>query len=453
MTFHTYNFDLHSFFNDQHIHKNLPDELLLDLVQYRTLQYFIKYAHPHSGMIRERSNSSPAYNTFDTVTTGGSGFGIMALIVGAERGWLESQDAQSRIVKMVDFLGNSTSHHGVFPHFMNGNTGSTIPFSKLDDGGDLVETSFLMMGLLCAREYFGAENPDLARKINALWDAVEWNHHISPVDKSLHWHWSQTHQYGMAHPVAGWNECLVTYVLGAASKDHAIAPEMYHDVWAKGKEFRNGHRYHGHELQLGPEEGGPLFMSQYSFLGIDPRGLQDKYADYEAQNRAHALINYEHCKVNPFKFDGYGSHCWGLTASDSTPDGLSSSYNAHSPTNDHGVIAPTAALAAMPYTPAESMKALRHFYEDRGEKIFGGQGFMDAFHASSEWISHSHLAIDQGPIVVMIENHRSGLLWNLAMKTPEVQKGLSVLGFSTPHDRKKKPSLRVSLLGPDPVYA
>ncbi len=442
MNFLHHRFEKSTLLQSGDIYRHLDDEELLDLVQCRTLQYFIDYAHADSGMIRERSNHSSAYDAYHTVTTGGTGFGIMAMIVGVERGWLSSHDGLSRIESIVSFLENGQSYHGVFPHFMDGRTGKTIPFSKMDDGADLVETSFLMMGLLCAREYFGKDHPGFAARVNALWGAVEWNHHIHPEKKTLMWHWSQQHHYGMNHMLQGWNECFVTYVLGMASERHAIESDAYHTVWAKGKEFRNGREYYMRELPLGPKKGGPMFLSHYSFMGIDPNGLHDGYTNYGAQTRAHAEINYRHCVKNPYKFAGYGKNCWGLTASDSLPYDGRSTYRAHSPTEDWGVISPTAALSSMPYTPIESMRALRHFYEDRGDQLFRAHGFVDAFCPADGWTSDSHIAIDQGPIVVMIENYRSGLLWKLGMGAPEVRRGLEILGFKSPY-LKPAPNLLV----------
>lgn len=422
-----------AFLSSRTIRKNLEDDRLLDLVQYRTLKFFTDFAHPWSGMIRERTNASPAYDTLETVTTGGTGFGIMAMISAVERGWLPRAVFATRVQKIVDFLNAAQNHHGVFPHFMNGTTGRTVAFSAKDDGGDIVETSFLMMGLLSAKGYLGYEYPKLGAKIERLWENVEWSHHLRPEKNDFVWHWSPNHGYDMGHRLEGWNECLITYILATASPTHPIPADLYHDIWAKGKEFRNGRTYYGHELQLGPDYGGPLFLSHYSFLGINPRGLKDGYADYEAQTKAHAMIHYEYSRENPHRFDGYGKNCWGLTASDSTPFNGRDAYRAHVPSEDYGVIAPTAALSSFPYTPVQSMDALRHFYEDRGDRIFGKCGFADAFHSASEWVSHSHLAIDQAPIVIMIENYRSGLLWNIGMNLPEIQRGLQMLGFKSPY--------------------
>ena len=406
------------------------DDALLDLVQRQTLAYFWDFGHPASGMARERSNPVSGYDYRDTVTSGGTGFGIMALLAGAGRGFLPRAAVLDRIRTIVASLARADSHHGVFPHFLHGGSGATIPFSEKDDGGDLVETSYLMMGLLCARQYFAgasAEEAALREATDRLWHAVEWDWHSRGGREVLYWHWSPRHGWAIDHAITGWNECLITYVLAAASPSHPIAPAAYHHGWTDSPAFRNGRTYYGIELPLGPGHGGPLFFSHYSFLGLDPRGLRDRYADYWAQNLAHTLINRAHCIANPHGYDGYGPLCWGLTACDGD-----AGYGAFSPENDRGVIAPTAALSAMPYTPRDSMAALRHFHQDRGAEIWGRHGFVDAFNRTRGWVAEGNLAIDQGPIVVMIENHRSALLWDLFMSCPEVRAGLRRLGFDSP---------------------
>jgi hypothetical protein len=408
--------------------KNLTDDQLLDLVQKQTFRYFWDYAHPVSGLARERSNKSFDYG--DEVTTiGGSGFGIMSIIVAAERKWITRDTAAKFLLKMVKFLSKADSYHGVFPHWVHGATGKTIPFSRKDDGADLVESSYLFQGLLCARQYFTGNTPvesDLRNRIGWLWNDVEWDWFTKGGQDVLYWHWSPNNGWAMNFPVRGFNECLIMYVLAASAERYPVPASVYHRGWAESNFFKNGKEFYGIKLPLGFDYGGPLFFSQYSFLGLDPRGLKDQYADYWEQNKNHTLINREHCVRNPKGFKGYGPNCWGLTASD-TYDG----YNAHSPTNDFGTITPTAALSAFPYTPEYSMQALRHFYNDLGAKIWTDYGFVDAFNETRNWYADSHLAIDQGPIIVMIENHRSGLLWKLFMSVPEVQKGLKKLGFSS----------------------
>jgi hypothetical protein len=406
------------------------DDSLLEVVQRETFRYFWEGAHPVSGLAFDRRTSGKGAGDADPVTIGGSGFGVLALIVAAEREWVARDAAVERLGRMLDLLSRARRHHGAYPHFIDGRTGEAIAFSPKDDGADLVETSFLMMGLLSAREYFARDTREetAARaRISTLWSDVEWSWFTRGGRKVLYWHWSPKHGWAMNHAIRGWNECLVTYVLAASSPNHSVEPAVYHRGFASGKGFRNRKSWYGIELPLGPPYGGPLFFAHYSFCGLDPRGLKDRYADYWEQNVRHVGINRAHCSANPGKFEGYGESCWGLTASDD-PTG----YSAHAPDNDNGTISPTAALASLPYAPAEVMFVLRRFLVTRGKRLWREFGFVDAFCESRNWYADTFLAIDQGPITVMIENHRTGLLWNLFMSVPEVQAGLLRLGFSSP---------------------
>ncbi len=408
-----------------------PDAGLLDTVQRQTLHYFCDFAHPASGLARERSNTTDLYGN-EVVTTGGSGFGVMAIIAGVERGFVEREAAVAQMLKITAFLtGKAERFHGAFPHWLNGESGRTFAFSRKDNGGDLVETAFLMQGLLAAHQYYNRDEADeaaLRTSIDRLWRTVEWSWYTQGDKNQLYWHWSPAYGWAMDHAIRGWDECLITYVLAAASPTYAIRPEVYHKGWTATDHFRNGKKYYDITLPLGFDYGGPLFFSHYSFLGLDPRGLKDRYADYWQQNVAHTLINRAYCIDNPKGWKGYGPACWGLTASD-TPKG----YSAHSPENDNGTISPTAAISAMPYAPEESMAALRHFYYGMDGRLWGEYGFIDAFNLSADWYAKSYLAIDQGPQVVMIENYRSGLIWDLFMSHPDVQRGLRALGFESPH--------------------
>ena len=404
----------------------ISDSALLQLVQQQTFKYFWDFGHPVSGLARERNTSG------ETVTSGGSGFGIMTILVGINRNFISRADGLARMQKIVGFLKNTAQKfHGAFPHWINGSTGAVIPFSAKDDGADLVETSYLFQGLLCARQYFNGVSTDetnLRNDINTLWNAVEWDWFRKNNENVLYWHWSPNNSFDMNVPVQGWNEAVITYVLAASSPTHTIPELVYDNGWARNGAIRNNNTYFGLTLPLGEPNGGPLFFAHYSFLGINPHDLTDAYANYWTQNVNHSLINHNYCKFNPKAYYGYGDSCWGLTASD-IPGG----YTASSPTNDVGVIAPTAAISSLPYTPAESMKALKFFYFLLGDKIWKEYGFVDAFSLHQLWFANSFLAIDQGPEIIMIENFRSGLLWNLFMSCPEVKTGMTKLGFSSPN--------------------
>jgi hypothetical protein len=413
----------------------ISDDSLFTLVQQRTFQYFWDGAEPTSGAARERFHADDEYpeNDKHVVTSGGTGFGVMAILVGIERGFITRQQGFERLNKFLTWLEKADRFHGVWPHWWNGETGKVQPFGQKDNGGDLVETSYLLQGLLCVREYFkegNATEKELSRRIDKLWKEVEFDWHRKNNENVLYWHWSPQYQWEMQFPVEGYNECLIMYVLAAASPTHGIPAEVYHEGWARSGGIRNDstHKQYGYHLALrhnGAQQfGGPLFWAHYSFLGLDPRNLKDRYADYWEHNRNHTLINREYCVRNPKGYKGYGAHSWGLTASYSIRF-----YAAHSPQEDHGVISPTAALSSFPYTPEESMEAMRHFYS-LGDKLMGKYGFYDAFSEHHNWYTPRYLAIDQGPIVVMMENHRSQLLWKLFMSAPEIKAGLDKLGFT-----------------------
>ncbi len=406
----------------------ISDSALLTLVQQQTFNYFWEFGHPVSGLARERTSSG------DLVTTGGSGFGVMSMLVGVQRDFITRSDALTRITTIVNFLTNKvTRYHGAFPHWLNGATGATMPFSPQDNGGDIVETSYMIQGLLCARQFFNSSTDtneiNLRTAINNIYNGVQWNWYRQNGQNVLYWNWSPDQGFVVNVQVGGWDEALITYVLAASSNvdSNTIPKIVYDNGWAHNGGMKNGKSYYGITLPLGPDYGGPLFFAHYSFQGINPNNLTDAYANYWTQDTAHARINYLYCVNHPGN-NGYSSSCWGLTASD-IPNG----YTASSPTNDVGVIAPTAAVSSLPYTPTESMNAIRFFYYTLGDKLWSQYGFLDAFSLSSAWFDSDCLAIDQGPEIVMIENYRSGLLWNLFMSCPEVKTGMKNLGFTSPN--------------------
>jgi len=417
--------------------EKLSDEALLTLVQKQTFQYFWDGAEPNSGLARERYHVDGDYpqNDKHIITSGGGGFGVMAILVGMERKFISREQGRARLQKIISFLETADRFHGAWPHWWNGETGKVKPFSKKDDGGDLVETSFMAQALLCVRQYLqngNAEDKQLANRADQLWKAIDFNWYRNGQNV-LYWHWSPNYAWEMNFAVRGYNECLIMYVLAASSPTHGVPAEVYHQGWADNGKIVSPTEAFGYKLQLkhqgDPKNGGPLFWAHYSYLGLDPRGLKDKYADYWEENKNQTLINYTWCEKNPKKFVGYGPDNWGLTASYSVKG-----YSAHGPDEerDLGVISPTAALSSMPYAPEQSIRAMKHWYYDLNDQVWGEFGFYDAFSETDNWYPKRYLAIDQGPIVVMMENYRSGLLWNLFMSCPEIQTGLKKLGFQSP---------------------
>lgn len=410
-----------------------PDDPLLDTIQKQTFNYFWEGAEPHSGLARERLHMDDVYPTSpkNTVTTGGSGFGMMALLVGIKRGYVTREEALSRFEKMVDFLEKADRFHGAWPHWLNGETGKVVPFSKKDTGGDLVETAFLIQGMLTVKEYFkngNAQEKQLAHKIDQLWRGVEWDWYTKG-ENVLYWHWSPTDNWDMNFPIGGYNECLIMYVLAAASPTHPISKEVYDQGWALNGKIISKDSLYDIPLVLNYYENedadiGPMFWAHYSYLGLNPKGLKDQYADYWQLVQNQAKIHHAYAVENPKNFKGYGDSLWGMSSSYSV-----NGYDAHRPGNDLGVITPTAALASFPYTPNESMKMLHYLYTEQ-DSLIGKYGPYDAFSLEDNWFVPRYLAIDQGPITIMIENYRSGMLWNLFMQNEDVKRGLDKLGFT-----------------------
>lgn len=425
---------------DLTIKKNLSDEELLDLVQKQTFQYFWDGAEPSSGAGRERFHVDNVYpeNDKSTVATGATGFGLMAILSGIDRGYVTKQEGLERLNKIMDFLAKADRFHGAWPHWLYGETGKVRPFGQKDNGGDLVETSFIAQALICIDAYYKNGTSDekaLAKKADDLWRGIDFSWYRNGNQNVLYWHWSPEYKWEMNFAVKGYNECLIMYVLAASSPTHTIPAEVYHEGWGRNGGIKADFKVYGHPFTMdyqGQKNAvGPLFWAHYSYLGLNPKGLKDQYADYWQNNLNHTLAIHDYCVANPKGFKGYGENSWGLTASYSVKG-----YAAHNPQEDFGVISPTAAISSIPYTPTESMKVIRHLYEDLGGKLWGKYGFYDAFSETENWYPQRYLGIDQGPMVVMIENYRSGLLWKLFMSNTDVQKGLTKLGFESPEIKK-----------------
>ncbi|MCP4592827.1 MAG: beta-glucosidase [bacterium] len=407
----------------------MTDDELLTLVQQTTLRYFWDYAHPNCGMAREGFGMG---HSTDTVTTGGTGMGIISMVVGAERGFITRAAAASRIVQILTFLDETaTRYHGAWAHHLNGVTGATIAFAGYqDNGGDLVETAFLVQGMLTARQYF--DDPvdpvetELRARATTLWEGVEWDwYRQHPGSDVLYWHWSPDYGWALNAEVRGYNETGVTYLLAIASPTHPMPVTSWNNGWAGSGGYTNPGTFYGYRQWVGPDYGGALFFTHYSNLGFDPRYKRDDFCNYYDNARHISLIHREFSIDNPNGYDDYSALVWGLTAS-FNPWG----YSAHAPLNDNGTITPTAAISAMPYTPEESLLTTRYYYDHYGEDLWGQYGFVDAFNPTESWFAPGYVAIDQGTIVPMIENYRSQLCWRLFMANPEIRPALIALGWT-----------------------
>lgn len=416
---------------------DIAENELLDLVEKDVLKYFWEYAETNSKLARERYHVDDTGNDANIITTGGSGFGLMTILVGIQRGFINREEAVTRLTTSLNFLQNADRFHGAWPHWINGTNGKVIPFGVKDNGGDLVETSFLCQGLICVREFFkngNVQEQALAQKADALWKGVEWNWYTKGGENVLYWHWSPNYDWQMNFKLEGYNECLITYVLAKCSPTYSIPNICYTNGWAKNGAIKSAALSFGLPKIFnhnGTNSVGPMFWAHYSHLGLDPRGLSDQYANYWTLNQNHAKIMLNYCVANPNGYKEYSDKFWGLTASYSRNSDGSVGYNAHQPNNDKGIISPTAALSNFPYTPVESLKFLRYLYQDKKSEYVGIAGPYDALSPHYNWVAKRYLAIDQGTIAPMIENHRTGMLWNLFMNAPEIKAGLQNLGFSS----------------------
>ena len=420
--------------------RHFTDDELMDMVQRYAFRYFWEGAHQPSGMALERTNGNGI-----TVASGATGMGLMAMIVAYEREYRPRSEIKERILKILHFLESCQRHYGAWSHWYNGNTMQTQPFSPDDDGGDIVETSFVAQALLALRNYFGAsdsQSVQIRQKATKLWREINWDWYRNSGHNVLFWHWSPNIGFAKNMKVSGWNECLVTYIMAASSPTFPVSRQVYDQGWARNGQMVRKRSFYNFEISLSPDWGGPLFWIHYSHLGINPKGLKDQYADYWKEHVNTAKIHIAYAIENPFRFPNYSAKNWGLTASDG-PFG----YRAHEPMfNDNGTISPTAALSSMPYTPEESMNALKYFYRERGKDLFGKFGPYDAFNDAHNWVQRAYIGIDQGPIVVMIENHRSQLLWNSVMRDEDLQAGLTKLGFQFVASAKETTNKRTDQL-------
>lgn len=417
----------------------MSDDELLTMVQEACFRYYWDAAHPNAGMAIEVLPGDE-----NLVAVGSGGFGIMALAVGVDRGFITRDQGVQQMLKIVRFLSKADRFHGVWPHFLDGRTGKVIAhFGKYDNGGDLIETAFLIQGLLAARQYFNADNAnekEIRDTITQFWRSVEWDwYRKQPNSDFLYWHWSPDYAFHISHPLIGWNESMIAYMLAIASPTHAVPASMYYTGWAgqsdaavryrrnwsrttQGDHFANGNTYFGHKLDVGEGNGGELFFTHYSFLGFDPRNKRDKYTNYFNNNRSIALIHHDYAVANPRKRVGYGDNAWGFSA------GINGGGRPL-PRDDNGTITITASLTSFPYVPEEAMRALKHYYRDLGSKTWGIYGFRDGFNETENWFEDVNMGLNQAPIVVMIENHRTGLLWKMFMSNPEIDRALKAIGF------------------------
>lgn len=423
---------------------DMTNDELLSMVQQACFRYYWQGAEKASGLALE---CIPGRQNM--IATGASGFGLMALIVVMDRQFISRKAGVQRLQKIISFLAKADNFHGAIPHFIDGPSGKTEPFfGTKDNGADLVETSFFVQGLLAVRAYLNpavAEEKNIIHAITKFWEKIEWRWYRQTADsKYLYWHWSPDQAWVIHHPLIGFNETMITYLLAISSPTFGVPASMYYSGFASqdtmaqeyrgwgnsayGRMYSNGESFNGITLPVGVSNGGPLFFTHYSYMAWDPKSITDKYTNYFDNNKAIATINYRYSLQNPNNESAIGSEGWGFTASDGPTN-----YFADEPIQqrEDGKITPTGAIASMPYLPQESMAALKKYYNDYGKFLWGEYGFRDACNIDKNWCSDIFMGLNQAPMVVMIENYRTGLIWKLFMSNKDVQTGLQKLNAET----------------------
>jgi hypothetical protein len=403
--------------------KALDDEAFLDLVQRTAFDYFWYETNPANGLIKDRS-SDPSLSSIAAV-----GFGLSALTVGIDRGWISREAGRARVLTTLTFLWNSphgpepdaTGYKGFYYHFLDMQTGRRDGDSELST----IDTALLLGGVLHVQQYFDqadATEDQIRALADAIYRRVEWPWMQVRAPKVCHG-WTPERGF-LLYDWGGYNEAMILYLLALGSPTFPIHPE----AWAAWTSSYAWETHYGHAFVVFP----PLFGHQYSHVWVDFRDIQDPYMrdkglDYFENSRRATLANRAYAIANPHGWADYGENVWGLTASD-----IPSSYRARGAPpgeSDDGTITPTAVGGSLVFTPRESLAALRYMYTTYRTRLWGPYGFKDAFNPSIKWFASDYLGIDQGPFVLMLENYRTGRIWNVLMPHAAIQRGLKRAGF------------------------
>lgn len=406
------------------------DAEFLEYLQRACFGFFWYEANPTNGLIRDRSTvSSPC-------SIAAVGFGLTAIAVGIDHGWITRAQGRERVRQTLQTFwekpqgtnaGGVIGHRGWFYHFLDMTTATRTWTCELSS----IDTALLLAGVLYARQYFTNAEPDEAA-IRALADAlvnrVDWDWMRNGQD-ALSMGWKPESGF-LGSRWVGYNEAMILYLLGLGAATNPLPPTSW-TAWTSSYQWRTNY---GQRYVPFP----PLFGHQYSHCWVDFRHVADTYmrgkeSTYFANSRRATLAQRAYCIANPGGFAGYGSNVWGLTACDGPGTGGYAGYTARGappPQNDDGTIAPTAVGGSVPFAPEVCVPTLRHFYERSRTNLWTGYGFRDAFNLTAGWWDPDVLGIDQGPIVLMIENHRTQRVWKRFTPAPEIQRGLARAGFT-----------------------
>ncbi|HEX7155025.1 MAG TPA: glucoamylase family protein [Thermoanaerobaculia bacterium] len=433
----------------------LTSEQLLDDVQQRTFNWFWETTNPKNGLVHDRWPTK----SFSSIAA--VGFGLTSYGVGVERGWITRDAAAQRVLTTLRFFLNApsgpaaqgmTSYRGFYYHFLDMETGERFKDVELST----IDTTLMLAGALFCQSYFDRDNETeraIREAAEELYRRAEWTFfHERPPLVSMGW----TPENGLHDwDYTGYNEAMLLYILALGSPTHPIDPSAW-QAYQKTYQWRT---YQGQpHLNF-----APLFGHQYSHVWIDFRGIQDAYMrekgiDYFENSRRATLAQRAYAIENPMGWRGYGADMWGLTACDGPTDAeleidgqkrrfytYAARGAAGNEVRDDGTLAPTAAAGSMPFTPELSIRVLDNMRRTYGQHLYQQYGFLDSFNPTLRtpmktqhghivdgigWFDGDYLGIDQGPIVLMIENHRSELVWKMMRKNPHIVRGLKKAGFT-----------------------
>ncbi|MCL2649690.1 MAG: hypothetical protein FWD60_01535 [Candidatus Azobacteroides sp.] len=396
-------------------------------------------SHPNSKMARIGTERAQG-----TVALAGSAYAVLSIPVAVERAWISKEEGIERLLHICRFLNTAERFHGAWSHWMDGVTGKALPFNgNQQNSGDLVETSFMMMSLLTCGEYFNGNTTsekEIKNLIDSFWNTIEWNFYTNK-EKVLYWSWDR--DLGFAPlKIQGPNEALPAYILAlAAPAKNAITQDVYRSGWKGGNGYYNkGRTTYGYLFELGREsKGGPLFTSQHPFLWFNPFLMEDEYIDYWKFCINHAMINHHYCLYEAPKAYKYDENNWGLSACYGTPE---KGYVGRSPSKDDGIICTTAAAGSIVFTPFYALQAMK--YMKSQSNLNGKYGLIDSYSPSENWNETRYLSISIFPVISMIENYKSGLIWKLAMQNEYIKKGLQLAGIHEPAYKNGFYSLQVN---------
>ena len=418
----------------------ITTEALLDTIQHTAFNFFWNEANPANGLIRDRQNVTSPNNAPCSIAA--VGFGLSAITIGVDHGWVTREAARDRVLTTLKTFwygpqgsGNAyAGNFGLFYHFLDMNTAKRTWTSELST----IDTALLLAGIVDMKQYFtGSDTVEtLIRNLSdSIYYRMDWQK-MRYFNPGIMLGWTPEHEFADQNGVpygqwTGYNEAMIMYILAMGSPTHPVTYSGW-QKWVSG--YNPGYEYGYYYVKF-----PPLFGHQYSHCWIDFRNIADEWMkdynlNYFENSRRATLAQRAYSIANPGKHKGYSDTLWGITASDIPPSlHNGNTYGAHGAPpaqDDDGTIVPTAPISSLPFAPDEVMPVIKNMWNNYNSQLWSKYGFRDAFNLNINWWGPDVIGIDQGPIIIMIENYRTGSVWKRFMQNPDVQRGLAVAKFT-----------------------